>query len=158
MQKIVRKFLIKTLPNLFQLPVIHYKRYFLSKDINKQIRIQQKGNKYELEEITDNLNLVRSSFKKDISKTEFDNLRSTAVGYINRDSYLISNQPTITIKVYHDKFEGLARAEVDFESEKEANNFTPPTWFGLEITNSPLVQDIKLLDLKAEDFKKLIEV
>ena len=38
------------------------------------------------------------------------------------------------VDVYAGALAGLCTAEVEFDSEDEAGAFTPPTWFGREVT------------------------
>jgi adenylate cyclase len=41
---------------------------------------------------------------------------------------------TIELDIYQGKLEGLRVAEVEFESERAADAFRPPEWFGEEVT------------------------
>ena len=38
------------------------------------------------------------------------------------------------LDVYHGKLDGLITVETEFESEKQANAFSPPSWFGKDVT------------------------
>ena len=49
------------------------------------------------------------------------------------------------------------RAEIEFKSEYEAQNFKPFDWMGREITNTMLGKDSKLVQLSKEEFKKLLK-
>ena len=42
----------------------------------------------------------------------------------------------IELDIFHGKFEGLILAEVEFPSLEEAKNFTPPEYFGEDVTFS----------------------
>lgn len=156
MNKFSRKFLVKLLPDLTRYPVIHYERYFLKLDDRLQIRIQSRNDEYELEEVDEHSELERSINKKELTEDEFEEMKQKAVAYINRDSYLVSEKPIISVKVYHDRFEGLIRVEVDFSNKEEAANFIPLKWFGKEITNSSLGKDRKLLKLSKQEFLQAI--
>jgi len=81
-------------------------------------------------------------------------LKARASDAIIRDKYVISEMPNIAIQIYHGKFEGLIRVEVEFDSEKEANEFVPLGWMGKEMTNLPIARDGKLLDLTSEKFEE----
>ena len=154
--EIERKFLIKKMPNLDFIEPVYYQRYFLFRNTNLEIRIQKRGGKYEFErKVTEN-NLSAKKLKFEITKEEYDKLKELPCEHIVRESYKISDNPEITVKVYHGKFEGLVRAEVEFEDEKEAQKFQVPEWFGEEITNSSLGRDSKLLDLSKQDIKSLL--
>ncbi|HLC32946.1 MAG TPA: hypothetical protein VJJ82_03905 [Candidatus Nanoarchaeia archaeon] len=58
--------------------------------------------------------------------------------------------------MYHDKYEGLIRAGVEFKTLEEANKFTPLAWFGKEITENPLGRDSRLLDISTKEFEELL--
>lgn len=104
----------------------------------------------------------RSKERIKITKQEFDELTSLVklrdpnIKPIIRKSYLISQNPQIEVKVYGGEFEGLVRAEVEFSSVEESNSYKPLNWFGKELTNSPVGNDVKLPDLSPEDFKKTL--
>ena len=40
------------------------------------------------------------------------------------------------LDVFHKDYEGLLLAEVEFLSEEAANSYTPPAWFGRDVTFS----------------------
>jgi CYTH domain-containing protein len=43
----------------------------------------------------------------------------------------------LEVDVFEDDLEGLIVAEVEFEDEAAARAFTPPAWFGREVTGEP---------------------
>ena len=43
----------------------------------------------------------------------------------------------IELDVFENDLAPLVLAEVEFETEEEANTFTPPEWFGEDVTFSP---------------------
>ena len=59
--------------------------------------------------------------------------------FIEKTRYLIpyNEKLTIELDIFHNDLSPLILAEVEFESEDEANNFTPPEWFGEDVTFSP---------------------
>lgn len=154
--EIERKFLVNELPDLMSKEKVSYERYFLFSDNGVELRVQRKENKFELERKVKISDVERTREKIEISEAEFDLLKSLANISIIRDSYKISDAPDISIKVYHGKYEGLVRAEVEFDSIEELEKFEAPEWFGKEITHSPLVRDAELLRLSAEEFKALL--
>ncbi len=104
----------------------------------------------------------RSKERINISKNEFEELvalvklKNPNIKPIIRTSYLILKDPQIEIKVYGGEFKGLVRAEVEFTSTEESNSYKPLDWFGKELTNSPLGNDVKLPDLSNQVFTKLL--
>ena len=54
---------------------------------------------------------------------------------IRKKRYLIPyEQYTIELDIFEEPYEKLVIAEVEFDSEEEANAFCPPAWFGEDVT------------------------
>lgn len=157
MLSIMRKFLVKVLPDLSGKIKTTYIRYYLYIGNKAIVRVQAVNGNYEIERKTTGNNLLREEQKIQISKDEFDELTKLSHQYILRDSYDISENPKTVLRIYHGDYEGLTRIEVGFNSEKEALSFISPNWFGKEITASPLAQDGRLLQLTKKEFNKLLE-
>src|SRR3989344_5305799 len=154
--EIERKFLVKDLPDLSDKPKETYERYFLYRGGETELRIQKVNGKFELERKSETSELGSETQKFQINKEEFESLKTKSGEAIVRDSFQLSKNPEITIKIYHGRFQGLVRAEVEFGSEKDARRFTPLPWMGKEITDTPLGRDSRLLDLSDEEFKDLL--
>lgn len=153
---ITRKFLVNTLPDLSGKEKTVYERYYLYISKTTVLRIQSVNDNYELERKVNESELVREGQTLSISKQESERLKAFSMDKILRDSYQVSDSPKVVIRIYHDKFEGLIRAEVNFQSESESKAFVPLSWMGKEITGTPLSQDGYLLQLTPEEFQKLI--
>lgn len=157
MNEIERKFLIKTMPNLTGIEPVRYERYYIRREPTVEERVQKKGNIYEYEKKEKISDLESAKEKKQITEVEFNKLKSETNEAIIRDSYLLNSKPSISVKIYHGKYEGLIRAEVEFDSLDDANTFTPLDWMGDEITNAPIGRDARLLDLAHDEFARVIE-
>lgn len=156
--EIERKFIIKALPDFVSSTPIQYERYYLYAGNNIELRIQKVGPKYELERKQSSSEHGRTSEKMEISKEEFTILKGSNTKSIIRDCYEINDDKyEISIKVYHDRFEGLIRAEVEFASEEEAARFEPYSWMGQEITDTALGRDSRLIQLTNNEFKLLLK-
>lgn len=156
MQEIERKFLVKTLPDLSGGNCIGYERYFLKIESGFEERIQKKGDTYEKEKKYKISDFSRETEKTKIDKTDFDTLKKSASKAIIRDSYKLSDEPTVTIKIYHGEHEGLIRAEVEFSTEEEAEKFQAFDWMGKEITGTQLGTDAELIQLNESQFRDLL--
>ena len=154
--EIERKFLVKNMPDLSGIIPVRYERYYLKRDGGVEERIQKKNDKYEYEFKKEVSGLERTVDKKSITESEFNDLKNKAEGNLIRDSYQVSLRPNISIKIYHGRFDGLIRAEVEFDSLDSAKDYIPETWMGEEITDSPLGRDSRLLGLSEQEFKSLI--
>lgn len=150
MKEIERKFLIKDLPNLKDINPIRYERYFLNNDDNDQVRIQKRDNKFELETKVKISNVEYHKTKKEISEKEFLDLSRICTKEIIRESYLIL--PNITIKKYFGDYEGLVRAEIEYDVIEQLENIELPDWVGKEITGTELANDSKLIKLSRAEF------
>lgn len=152
--EIERKFLVKNIPDLSNITPIRYERYYLKRGDGIEERIQKKGEIFEYEIKKEVSKLERTANKKIITEEEFDKLKQNSSESILRDSYKLSNN--LSIKIYHGRFEGLIRAEIEFETVELAKVYQSESWMGDEITDSPLGRDSKLLDLSDPEFHKLL--
>lgn len=152
--EIERKFLIKKMPDLSNLKSVFYERYYVYCSNDIEMRVQKKSDKYEIErkEIINGLKAIKTKLK--ISKMEFEELRKHGAGVILRESYSIDSNPDVSIKLYHGKYEGLKKVEVEFSTEEEARKFKIPDWYGEEITESVISRDSKLASLSKDELKK----
>lgn len=155
-KSITRKFLVKELPDLSGKTKDINQRYYLYNKNSIVIRIQRVNDDFELERKANESELVREGEKIKITKDEFETLKHYSRQTIQRDSLKVQENPRIVLRVYRGEYEGLIRAEVNFDSENEANSFKPLEWFDREITDSPLSQDGYLLQLSKEEFQKLL--
>lgn len=155
--EIERKFYVKRMPDLTLIKPLQYERYFLQRGEGIEIRISKVDNTYKYEKKIEISNIERTRESKEISKEEFEELKKEASESIIRERYNISDKPNIAIQVYHGRFEGLVRAEVEFESEKEALDFVPLDWMGEEMTGLPIARDSRLIDLTENEFRSYLK-
>lgn len=155
-KEIERKFLIKKVPDINNFKSVLYERYYIYRDDVIELRIQKKGEKYEIErkKIINGLKAIKT--KISISKSEFEKLKKLGAKVIIKESYFFDNNPSMSIKIYHGQHKGLNKVEVEFDSEKSAKNFSIPDWFGEEITDSIVSRDAKLLDLSHEELQNFL--
>ena len=157
-KEIERKYLIKQMPNLKNIKPIRYERYYINDNIDNQIRAQKKDEKFELETKSKISDIEYKKEKQEITEQEFLKLIKDCKKVIIRDSYLINKKPNITIKIYHGTYQGLIRAEVEFNNEYEYSKFKIPIWFGKDITKTELGMDARLIKLDREDFLKILRM
>ena len=83
--------------------------------------------------------MAREEYNLPLTQEAYEHLKSKADGLvISKTRYLIpeKNGLTIELDVFHEDYEGLLLAEVEFPSEEAANSYTPPAWFGRDVTFS----------------------
>ncbi|MEU9041264.1 MULTISPECIES: CYTH domain-containing protein [unclassified Kitasatospora] len=79
---------------------------------------------------------VRVEVERELGEEEFTELwPATAGAQLVKDRYTFESAGvTVHADVYQGELAGLRTAEVEFGSEAEAEAFSPPDWFGAEIT------------------------
>lgn len=139
--EIERKFLIakENLPkNLQDYPHHAIEQGYLSSE--PVVRIRRQGGQYWLTYKSKGL-MVREEYNLPLTEASYLHLREKADGIlIVKTRYRIPLPQGLTaeLDVFHGKYEGLLLAEVEFDSEEAANRFTPPDWFGEDVTFSSL--------------------
>lgn len=132
--EIERKFLIKELPDLSKYKFTEIEQGYLS--TQPVVRIRKKDDKYILTYKGSGL-MAREEIEANISEEGYKHLAEKIDGnLITKKRYFIPLDPyTIELDIFEGHMAGLIMAEVEFPSEEEANSFTPPAWFGDDVTN-----------------------
>lgn len=137
--EIERKFLVKEIPvRLTDYPCLQIDQGYLNTD--PVVRIRRTNDTYTLTYKGKGL-MVREEYNLPLNRTAFCHLKEKIDGLlIQKRRYLLPYQDKYTIEL--DIFEGshapLVLAEVEFETEEEANAFIPPEWFGEDVTFSTM--------------------
>lgn len=136
--EIERKFLIKELPqNLDLYPCHSLEQGYLS--TNPVVRIRKNDDRYELTYKGGGC-MVREEYNLPLTEEAYLHLREKIDGrLITKKRYLIPYKSyTIELDIFANDLAPLVLAEVEFCSEEDANNFTPPNWFAEDVTFSKL--------------------
>ena len=137
--EIERKFLIKkeNLPeNLNQFSSHRIEQGYLCTE--PVVRIRRQDDEYILTYKSKGL-MSREEYNLPLTKDAYEHLKLKADGIvISKTRYLIPENGGLTIEldVFHDNYEGLLLAEVEFPSEEDANKYIAPKWFGEDVTFS----------------------
>ena len=86
--------------------------------------------------------MVREEHNLPLTEESYKHLLAKADGkIITKRRYLIpyndnslKKELLIELDVFEGTYEGLYLSEIEFSSEDDANNFTPPNWFGEDVT------------------------
>ena len=133
-KEIERKFLVKEIPaNLNEYPYHMLEQGYLSTDPVVRVRkeddtyyLTYKGRGY-IEKEEYNLPLNEEAYRHLLAKADGN--------IISKKRHLIPCPPyTIELDVFEAPFAPLIIAEVEFPSLEEAKAFTPPEWFGEDVT------------------------
>lgn len=100
--------------------------------------------------------LAREEYNLPLTREAYDHLIQKADGIVlTKRRYLIplsGSRPygepdsglTIELDIFEGAYQGLILAEVEFPTLEEAQQFTPPSWFGRDVTFSGEYQNSKL--------------
>lgn len=143
--EIEKKFLVKDMPqnlNNYQKELIEQAYLSLRDPV---LRIRKSNDKYMityksrigLESDEEKVALTCKEVELPISKEAYDHLYLKADYHvIYKTRYLIPLNEYLTaeLDVFHERLDGLVLIEVEFPDDISASNFTPPSWFGLDVT------------------------
>ena len=148
--EIERKFLVeeKNLPPLSEYPSHELEQGYLC--VDPVVRIRRSDEDYYMTYKSRGL-LSREEYNLPLTKEGYEHLKEKVDGILIRKiRYLIPEKDGLTIEldVYDAPYQGFYTAEVEFESEEQAEGYEPPAWFGEDVTglgryqNSSLSQGI----------------
>lgn len=136
--EIERKFLIKNLPeNLEQYDHKEIAQGYLC--TSPVVRIRRSNDDYYLTYKGGGM-MAREEYNLPLTKDAYDHLLPKIDGLlIEKTRYLIPLEDgyTAELDIFEGALEPLILVEVEFESIDAANSYTPPEWFGEDVTNSP---------------------
>lgn len=170
--EIERVFLVKRLPsdiNKYK-PIAMDTGDFYNPDKTGKVgvdhlTVRRKDDHYEIRKKESNSEYKKIEHTIRITKEEFDLLMSIVPQRHQKNMYLypLGDERMCEIDLYLGKLAGYARVEVEFKDEEEMKSFTPPEWFGAEITelNHSIhknLGEITFADLKKRYNDKKIEL
>jgi CYTH domain-containing protein len=138
--EIERKFLVDRLPgDLDRYPSTRLEQGYVAIDPSGvEVRIRRRGGRCTLT-VKGGRGLARAEEELELEPSSFERLWPLTEGRrIEKTRYVIpaGEELTIELDVYHGPLAGLVTAEVEFASAEAAERFTPPEWFGLEVTEA----------------------
>lgn len=133
--EIERKFLVKKIPdNLDTYERIDMIQGYLNTD--PVVRVRKESDDYVLTYKGSGL-LSHSEYNLPLNKEAFEHLLKKCDGIIiskSRYKIPIENNLTAELDIFKGDLDSLKLVEVEFDSVEEADNFTPPEWFGEDVT------------------------
>lgn len=144
--EIERKYKITNpLPDYRSFPCLRIEQAYLCTD--PVVRIRRQEDEYYLTYKSRGL-LSREEYNLPLTAEAYSHLLAKADGIVlTKRRYLIpipDTSLTIEFDVFEGAYEGLMLAEVEFPTEEEALSFTPPDWFGEDVTFSGEYQNSRL--------------
>lgn len=147
--EIERKYLIDQIPfSLEDYPCLLIEQGYLS--TSPVVRVRRQNDDFYLTYKSSGL-MTREEYNLPLNEDAYHHLIQKADGIIiTKKRYLIplnsqyadlSPNPagqdlTIELDIFEGEYQGLCLAEVEFATEDDANSFTPPSWFGEDVTFS----------------------
>ena len=138
-EEIERRWIVSSdnLPSLSGIIGIEMRQGYLAiEKEGNEVRIRQEDDKFFLTVKTDG-GLIRGETPPvEISKESFDNLWPATNGRMTEKTrFPIPNgENVIELNIFKGKLTGLYMVEVEFASEAASAEFSPPAWFGEEVT------------------------
>lgn len=133
--EIERKFLVEKIPeNLDKFVVYDIKQGYISTD--PTIRLRQQNDKFILT-VKGMGTIKKLEYELPLSKEQFDKLWLKVEGNaISKKRFIIPLDENLNaeLDIYEDNLKGFMNVEVEFPSTETALLFTPPEWFGKEVT------------------------
>lgn len=134
--EIERKFLVKEIPaNLDAYKKIEIIQGYLN--TNPVVRVRKENDEYVLTYKGSGL-LAHSEYNLPLNMESFDSLIKKCDGIIiSKTRYKIPIQSGFVaeLDIFKNNLSGLVLVEVEFDSVDDANAFTPPNWFGEDVTS-----------------------
>lgn len=135
-QEIERKWLVWDLPRLGELKREQIIQGYLAiSSDGTEVRIRRKGDKW-FETVKSQGGLTRDEIEVEISQDQFRMLWPATEGRrLEKTRYALEwNGYPLELDVYQGALAELVVAELEFESAEESKQFSPPAWFGEEVT------------------------
>ncbi len=149
MQRLTKRFIVKNIDSLNLSNPIIYERFYLP----DQTVIQRKQDAYTKGTLT-SVGIINQTL---ISQTEFEKLKQSANNSITRKSYLYLDDNRVSIKEYQGNLEGFIRAEVEFKTKSEMEDYHKESWMRQDITATPLAFDSLLSALNKDELSKILK-
>lgn len=144
--EIERKFLIAVLPSgLEQHPQAALRQGYLTDDGETSVRLRWEAAACTLT-VKRGRGLRRQEAEIAITRAQFDALWPLTGGArLEKTRYRLPyGAHTIELDRYHGPLAGLVTAEVEFVTEADAHAFTPPAWFGADVTGDARYLNLSL--------------
>ncbi len=132
--EIERKFKVEAVPEHLLGPGSAIRQAYLSvAPVEIRLRAQDRGHELTVKSLG---GLRRVEVNLPLTPEQFDELWPLATAFVEKTRHRAELEGAVAeLDIYGGKLEGLLVVEVEFSSEEQAGSFTPPDWFGAEITD-----------------------
>jgi CYTH domain-containing protein len=134
MPEIERKFVVREPPGELGGRAEHIRQGYLGVE-PVEVRIRSRAGRAHELTVKSIGGLSRTEVNVELTPEQFEELWPLVQRSIEKERTAFAlGERTVELDVYGGRLAGLVVAEVEFGSEAEAQAFTPPVWFGREIT------------------------
>jgi CYTH domain-containing protein/CHAD domain-containing protein len=146
-----RKFLVDEMPALSERG-LELRQGYLAIDGTVSARVRDSGDDGCTLTVKSGRGAVRTEFEWPITAQQFEAAWGPTSGRrVRKTRYRVDLGTSLRhaakeaiVDVFHDDLEGLVVVEVEFDSDAAMAAFTPPTWFGREVTDDPAYTNVAL--------------
>lgn len=131
-----RKFLVTEVPELTDAGT-GFRQGYVAIDGAVAVRVRDAGDEGCTMTVKVGQGAVRTEFEWSITAEQFDAVWSQTQGRrIHKTRHRLPlGEVVVDLDVFHDELDGLVLAEVEFGSSESMEAFSPPGWFGDEVTD-----------------------
>lgn len=161
--EIEKKFLVKDISHL---DLSNYNKIEMIQDylyidkltiVRKRKCIKNSKTKYMYTIKTDKKNLSVNEIEKKITEEEYNSLPTNpSYNSLSKTRYIIPyiEDLKIELDVFHGIYDGIIFAEIEFNSEKQANSIPVPEWFDKELSHTITNSDMAMrkIEIEIEEF------
>ena len=159
--EIEKKFLVKDISHL---DLSNYNKIEMIQDylyidqltiVRKRKCIKNNKTNYRYTIKTDKKNLSVNEIEKEITEEEYNSLPiNPSYNSLSKTRYIIPyiEHLKIELDVFHGIYDGIIFAEIEFNSEEEANSIPVPEWFDKELSHTITNSDMALKKIEIGDF------
>jgi len=126
---------------------------YVAVDDEREVRLRAIDGERGLLTVKSHGELERDEFEIELEEEQFRALSPLLeTKAVAKTRYLLDHDGhTIELDVYSGDLEGLAVAEVEFESRKDAEAFEPPDWLGRDVTGDTRYKNRNLAGCRFAD-------
>jgi CYTH domain-containing protein len=138
MAEIERKFLVNELPpEVRAQPATRIRQGYLSSE-PVEVRVRSRDDREHELTVKSIGGLERTEVTAVLTSEQFEELWALAQASVEKSRSLYGvGGWTAEVDVYSGELAGLVVVEVEFPSAADASAFSPPSWFGAEVTEDP---------------------
>ena len=98
-----------------------------------------------------NIYIHNQNREKEITEDEYNSLQTNpSYNSLSKTRYIIPyiEDLKIELDVFHDIYDGIIFAEIEFDSEEQANSIPVPEWFDKELSHTITNSDMAMRKIK----------